>query len=332
MNVRFFNPGKGYLKIKDEIDSEMQRVLTNGDLILRGDLEAFEESFAKYVGTEYAVGVANGTDALVMSLQALGIGEGDEVIVPSYTFRATVEVVIRVGATPILADIGEDWHEYKSEFTKAIIPAHIAGETLDWEPDEGIVMIEDACQAVGVKPVTGETACYSFYPAKVLGCYGDGGAIATNDRALAKELKDMRNHYKATGDKTGYNSRLDNLQAAILNVRLKHLPDDIRRRKEVAKYYDEQLEGYVGIPVEREVYQDYIITCESERERDSLYDFLSEAGVETMKNGYPFPKLTPKKVKTLYYESVSLRIPCNPELTDEEIEYVIEKIHEFYNK
>lgn len=138
LEVRFFNPGKGYLTHRDEFDSEMQRVLAAGDLILRADLETFERDLAAFCGTKYAVGLNSGTDALYLSLMALGIGVGDEVIVPSHTFVATAQVVHQLGATPVLVDMGDDWKEKITKYTKAVIPAHIAGEVLPWEPVEGI--------------------------------------------------------------------------------------------------------------------------------------------------------------------------------------------------
>lgn len=329
--IRFFNPGKTYLRLKDEILPEIDRVLSSGDLILRKDLEIFEEEFAQYVGTKYVVGVASGTDALFLSLKVLEIGKGDEVIVPSYTFRATIEAIHNVGAMPILIDLGEDWRPYKTIFTKAIIPAHIAGETLNWKPDDDVFMIEDACQAVGVKPVDGIMAAYSFYPAKLLGCLGDGGAIATNDERIYEELKIMRNHYKGDWKKVGFNSRLDNVQAAILRIKLRHLPKDVQRRKEIALQYDEKL-YHVIKPTPREVYQDYIITCVSEDERDSLHDYLNNYEIETMKNGYPFPSFYPKGMMTIAFESKSLRIPCHQELTNDDVLEVIHRINEFYAK
>ena len=328
MKVRFVDFGKEYLKIRDEILPEIDRVLSAGDLILRKDLEVFEENFAKLVGTKYAIGVASGTDALILSLKALGIT--GEVIVPSYTFRATVEAIAHAGAIPVLTDLGEDWKQYKTDKTQAIIPAHIAGEILNWQPIDGIIMIEDYAQAIGAGSVMGTTACYSFYPAKILGCYGDGGAIATNDQELYEKLKILRNHNKGDWKEVGYNSRLDNLQAAVLNVKLRHLTHDVERRREIAMKYDKSLNIELKRPEMRKIYQDFIVECASEYERDRMYDFLKNEGVETMKNGYPFPDDFPKLPKASQYESVSLRLPCNPSLEDEEVEYVIEKIKEFY--
>lgn len=332
MTVRFFDPGKTYLRIKDEIDPVMQDVLSRGDLILRKDLELFEEEFAKYVGTRYAVGVASGTDALLLSLKALGIGEGDNVLAPSYTFRATVEAIHHAGANLILYDYNSPISLDKAD---CFIPAHIAGEVNEWAKKAmalanqfGIPVIEDACQAIGAAPVMGVTACYSFYPAKILGCYGDGGAIATNDKKIYEHLKVMRNHYKGDWGPVGYNSRLDNLQAAVLRVKLQHLPKDIFRRKMIALKYDKELKN-VGKPEPRSVYQDYIITYPN---RDRLKLFLEMRGVESMENGYPFPNGLEKGPLCQAYENTSLRIPCNPELTDEEVDYVIKTINEYTTK
>jgi dTDP-4-amino-4,6-dideoxygalactose transaminase len=329
MQVKFFDPGLNYVKHRNEMRDAMDYVLAKGDLILRGDVEEFEQKFADYVGTKYAVGVASGTDALILSLKAAGVRAGDEVIAPSYSFRATVEAIHHVGAKPVLVDLGEDWQKYITPHTKAVIPAHIAGEVLDWEPVEGITMIEDACQAVGAAPVKGLTACYSFYPAKILGCYGDGGAIATNDKQIYDHLKIMRNHYKGDWGPYGYNSRLDNLQAAVLNIKLKYLPEAIKRRKEIAVKYDEGLATLaIGRPVTRETYQDYIIVLETPEDVENLSRHLSLKGIETMRNGYPYPGELTKGPKTERYEACSLRLPCHPDLTDEQVQYVIDAINE----
>lgn len=330
--VRFFDPSKSYMKIKPEVDGEMQRVLAAGDLILRQDVEEFEKNLAAYVGTKYAVGVASGTDAIILSLIAAGIMPGDEILVPSYTFRATIEAVHHVGAIPVLYDL--DGLVTITEKTKGFVPAFIAGEVPQQEAYEAVLevckkrkitVIEDACQAIGAAPVRGLTACYSFYPAKILGCYGDGGGIATDDEAIYEELKKLRNHYKGDWSRYAYNSRLDNLQAAVLNVKIKYLPEAIKRRKEIAEMYDAGLKE-MDIPKAREVYQDYIIF---HPRRDELKAFLGSEGIETMENGYPFPADLVKGPKTVAYENSSLRLPCNENLTNEEVQYVIEKINEF---
>ncbi len=314
----------------------MQDVLARGDLILRKDVEEFERAFAEYVGTKYAVGVASGTDALILSLAAYNIGPGDEVLAPSYTFRATIEAVLHRGATVRLYDI-----DGKIEFsanTRAFIPAYIAGEVppeietvINAAKNAGIVVIEDTCQAVGAAPVRGHTACYSFYPAKILGCFGDGGAIATNDEVLYQNLLKMRNHFKGDWKPVGYNSRLDNLQAAVLNVMLKYLPEAIKRRREIAVMYDEAFQPFIGRPIARDVYQDYIVVFESENVRDNMHQHLAEQGIETLKNEYPFPEITPKLPLSVDYESRSLRLPCNPNLTDEEVSYIINNFNLLFN-
>lgn len=328
LSVRFFDPAKSYLAHKPEIDAVMQDVLARGDLILRRDVEEFEENLAKYVGTKYAVAVASGTDALILSLKVAGIQPGDKVMVPSYSFRATVEAVVHAGGVPVVYDD----KTHIAPDVKFWIPAYIAGECTEprefirFVTNNGIKVIEDSCQAIGVAPVEGLTACYSFYPAKLLGCYGDGGGIATNDEAIYEKLKILRNHNKGDWKGVGYNSRLDNLQAAVLNVKIKYLPEAISRRKEIALMYDAGLKTQFLKPTVRSTYQDYIIECP---DRDGLKAFLTEQGIETMENGYPYPDIAPKGPLTLAYESRSLRIPCNENLTGSEVQYVIEKINEY---
>lgn len=333
--IRFWNPAADYLKYKEEYDSVMQDVLSRGDLILRKDVEEFEEKLAKYVGTKYAVSVASGTDALILSLKAAGLQSGDKVLVPSYSFRATAEAVVHAGGVPVVYDF-EAFQGFQ-EGIKYWIPAHIAGEVktnekaFELASKLGITVIEDACQAIGAAPVRGLTACYSFYPAKILGCYGDGGAIATNDEALYEKLKILRNHNKGDWHEVGYNSRLDNLQAAVLNVKIQRLPQYIARRKEIAEIYDEAFAPLpIRLPTKREVYQDYIIELSDKAECIAMYSFLASKGVETLHNGYPYPDIAPKGPKTLEYEARSLRLPCNPDMDPEEVSYVVDCIQEFY--
>lgn len=330
-SIRFFNPGLAYQRERDEILPEIERVLSSGQLILRDDLEQFEESLAKYLGTKYAVGVANGTDAIYLCLLAHDVGSKDTVLCPSYTFRATPDCSLRLGAKVILYD-----HNERPSFDGITVwtPAHIAGEVPEWmgeaieeAHEKGILVIEDAAQAIGAAPVRGKAATYSFYPAKILGCYGDGGAVATNDTELYDWLKRARNHFKGEAGPVGLNSRLDNLQAAVLNVKLKKLPAYIKRRKEIAETYDKALSGVVEVPNKLEVYQDYIIATDR---RDELFEYLAEHGIETMKNGYPFAECLTKGPKTQEYEARSLRLPCNPELTDTEVEQIITAIQTFY--
>lgn len=352
MKVKFVDFPKSYLKIKDKVLPEIDRVLSEGKLILQEDVEKFEENLAKYVGTKYAVGVNSGTDALFLSLKALGIGERDEVITSGYTFWATVEAIINCGATPVIADIGEDLlidvEDVKNKITKktkAIIPVHIGGAVCDMDEITGIAkehnlfIVEDCAQALGGFAKSGlkvgsigNTGCFSFYPAKVLGCYGDGGAITTNDEKLHDKLILLRNHGgKPHPQLVGYNSRLDNLQAVILNIRLEMIEELINRRNEIADIYNIELsnlqDGMVYLP-KSQTYQEYNIVVRDKRNR--LYDFLKENGVETIKGDYGFPTAQPNK--TIIANDSVLRLPVWPDLTDEEIKYVCEIIKKFYEK
>lgn len=327
--IRFFNPAKGYSKIRDEVLSEIDRVLTAGDLILRDDVEKFERSLAEYVGTKYAVALNSGTDALYLSLKALGIGKGHRVAVPSYTFVATAQVVNQVGADIALYDI--DGNDKSCVDIDALMVAHLEGKlTPCYYESRGVPIIEDACQALGaLKNPTSDIQCWSFYPAKTLGSYGDAGAITTNNKKIYEYIKEARNHFKNTNDNWGINSRMDNIQAAILNVKFKYLPQVLKIRQNIADMYYEGLRGIMGLELPEKqagrVYQDYVIRTEK---RDLLYNFLKEEGIECLKNEYPFP--IPKLPQAVKYESETLRIPCNENLEDEEALYIISKIKEFF--
>jgi UDP-2-acetamido-2-deoxy-ribo-hexuluronate aminotransferase len=336
--IKFFNPGLGYKKIKKEVDKEMQRVLESGDLILRKDVEEFEKKLAEFVGTKYAVGLNSGTDALYLALKSVGIGFGDKVMVPSRTFVATAQVVIQLGAIPVFYDYQDSIHI--TDDIRAIIPVHIEGEMekdmallVEFCRRNKIYVIEDACQALGATQKgkkagsIGDAGAFSFYPAKILGCYGDGGALVTNDKSIYEYVKEARNHFKETNINWGINSRLDNLQATVLNIKIDMLPETLARREEIALRYNERLTDKVGKPpnTEGRVWQDYIIRTDK---RDELYEFLKEKGIETMKNEYPFP--VPKLPKAKKYESETLRLPCNELLTDKEVEEVIINVNKFY--
>lgn len=329
MKVRFFDPGKSYLKIKGEVNFAMERVLTYGQLILQEDVARFERSLAEYVGTKYAVGLNSGTDALYLALKACGIGRGSKVTVPSHTFVAAPQVVVQLGATPMLFDLGEDGGGIGNR-ADAHMVAHIAGE-LSSIPHTNLPVIEDACQAIGaVKNPTSDVQCWSFYPAKILGAFGDAGAITTNDEKIYNYIKEARNHFKTDYSDWGINSRLDNLQAAVLNVKIQYLDQAIDRRQEIAIMYSDGLrattKSYIGLPNHSpgRVWQDYIIQTPF---RDQMYDYLKTKGIETMKNEYPFP--IQKLPLSLKYESETLRLPCNENLTDEEVNYVIRCLRDF---
>jgi len=352
MKIRFFNPGLLYWKMRPEMLNEIDRVLQAGDLILRADVEKFEKTLADYIGVKYAVALNSGTDALYLALRALKIGPGDEVLVPSRTFVASAQVIVQVGATPIYYDLDGFSSMPFSDKIKAVIPVHIEG-ALDTQFDavlasaqkHGWHVIEDAAQALGAvykcpdfeegdvcalndkkAGSIGDVGCFSFYPAKILGAYGDAGALVTNNEEIYKYVHDCRNHFKEDARDWGVNSRMDNLQAVVLNQKFKYLPGILGRRKEIALLYSMQLPPEIIPPsTEGRVWQDYIVRTPR---RDELYEFLKSKEIETMKNNYPFP--VPKMPLAQKYEDETLRLPCNELLTDAEVDEVIKNVNEFF--
>lgn len=342
MKVRFFNPGLTYKTKKKEFDKEIQRVLTNGDLVLRDDVEKFEKNLAKFIGVKYAVSLNSGTDALYLALKALGIGRDDEVLVPSRTFVATAQVVVQVGAKPVFYDLNGKLKVTKK--TKAIIPVHIEG-AIDTNMDNiistaikyGLYIVEDAAQAFGAKfggvkaGNIGTVGCFSFYPAKILGAFGDAGGLVTDDEKIYEYVREARNHFKTDSSQWGINSRLDNIQAAILNVRFKDIKNMLKRREQIAKKYDKGLNQLADLTLPPNVcgrvWQDYIVRTPR---RDDLHKFLKDNGVETLKNNYPFP--VPKLPLAQAYENETLRLPCNENLKDNEVEYVIKMINKYFEQ
>jgi len=324
-NVPFVDFGAQYQAHKKEYDEVIQKCLISGKLILQDELEEFEENLAKFLGMKYAVGVGNGTDALTLALIASEI-DTMPLKTSSYTFKATHEAIAHSGRLFLLGDIDE--HRMVGD---ANLPVHIEGMVC--RSDNAV--IEDACQAIGAKGVGySGTACYSFYPAKILGCFGDGGAVVTNKKKVAEKVRLLRHHWQ-TGEheKQAYNSRLDNVQAAFLNVKLKHLPDILERREEIANKY-QVLGGLVGLPFYQpgRVWQDYVITTPKAEE---LVAFLDISGIQTLGSGMTPPHRayspvfqTLKNTEKLYAEM--LRLPCNETLTDKQVDYVISKVKEFY--
>jgi dTDP-4-amino-4,6-dideoxygalactose transaminase len=309
--VPFVNYPEHYRRIWDGVMEAIKEALSKGDLILRDQLRQFEENIASFVGVKYAVGVNSGTDALYLSLKVAGIGQGEEVITVSHTFVATVSVIVQCGAKPILVDIGEDMNmdveqveQVITPRTKAILPVYLNGRMCNMDKlmeiaeEHDLLVIEDAAQALGATfdekkaGSFGLTGCFSFYPAKMLGAAGDGGIVVTNDEEIAEKIRLLRDHgyQRSTGDILyyGYNSRLDNLQAAILDVKLKHLPEWIDRRREVVSLYHQGLSNLQELklpPPPRsndrffDVYQNYVIRA---KERDKLVAHLEESGIEIL--------------------------------------------------
>lgn len=292
--IDLFNPAAQYGPLLPELEQRFAEVLRAGSFILGPNVKAFEEEAAAYLGVPTTIGVANGTDALVLVLDALGIGPGDEVICPAFTFYATAEAIARIGATPVFADIDPatlnldpaDAADRISPRTKAIMPVHLFGRPAALEPlaEIGPPLIEDAAQAFGAPGIarTGIASTFSFYPTKNLGGLGDGGLVAVTEDQLGERLRLLRFHGsrdKIDFEAVGYNSRLDELQAAALRVFLPHLDEWNRQRREAAARYAELgLGDIVELPPDEpgHVYHLYVVRSP---ERERLAEALSSAGV-----------------------------------------------------
>ena len=301
--------GSEYEQLRAEIDAAVQRVLASGNFIGGAENDALERELAAYIGVAEVVCVNSGTDALLLSLKALGIGAGDEVIVPGFTFFATAEAVCLTGAQPRFADCSAQHYNIDVDSvtqaltpqTKAIIAVHLFGVPVDLAPlqqfceSHGLWLIEDAAQAIGAQYCGrsagsfGVTGAFSFYPTKNLGAYGDGGAITCNDPALARRLRSLGNHgrqnrYQHT--EIGCNSRLDEIQAAILRVKLPYLDEWNARRRQLAALYEEAACGWpVAIKGSISVYHQFVVT---HPRRNELQIFLAECDIATAVF-YPIP-------------------------------------------
>lgn len=346
-----------YSLIKDEIESAVLDVLRSGRYILGPKVKEFEAAVADYCGVKHAVSVANGTDALVLSLDAIGIGPGDEVITSPFTFFATAESISRLGARPVFVDIDSqtynlDAGQIEAKITvrtKAIMPVHIFGQPADMDTINDIAqrhnikVIEDACQAIGAEyrgrkvGSLGLVACFSFFPSKNLGAAGDGGVVVTNDKELADKIRLLRQHgsnKKYHHSLIGYNSRLDELQAAILLVKLKHVDSWNNARRQKARYYDELFTGTkITTPNSPEhvkhVYHLYIVRVPN---REKVETVLRENGIG---HGvyYPVPLHLQEAYRDLGYvegdlpvsEAASkqtIAIPLYPELEVKDMEKI----------
>jgi len=380
--VRFVNPQKQYLDHRDEFIKAFDETLKKGAIVNREELWKFEENFAKFVGAKYAVGVNSGTSALDVALQAAGIGPGDEVITVAHTFIATISTIYLTGATPVLIDVGRDFNmnpklieEALSPKTKAIIPVHLNGRLCDMEAimkiakSKGLLVIEDAAQSIGAtfrmadgtikKAGTfGLIGCFSLYWAKILGGWGNNGIAVTDDPEIARKLKLMR--YNGEDRETrhfyyhAHNLLMDNVHAALLDIKLKYLPQWLSRRKEIANLYRKKLSDVKEISLPHfdddrfdDVFQNYVIRAER---RDELKKYLDDNELVETIISWPQPTYTePLMIETksrwrfgnpnatflpetekICKEVISL--PMYPELTDEDIEFVAKSIRDFYQK
>ena len=351
-----------YKSIQDEVNKAVLEVMSSGHYILGKDVEAFENELAEYLNCKYVVSCGNGTDAISLALMSLDIKSGDEIITVSHSFFATSEAIALVGAKPVFVDIMEndfniDPKKIESlitKKTKAIIPVHLYGQpcemssVTDIAKKHGLYVIEDCAQAIGAKyneqnvGTFGDIGTLSFFPTKNLGAFGDGGAIITDNEKIAEKFKQLRVHgspKRYLHDYIGLNSRLDEIQAAILRIELKYLDEWNNKRQQAAKYYNKLFQGIKDIttphvkPNSHHVFHQYTIRLKN---RDYLYEKLKEKGIETIIY-YPIPIHLQKAFSYLDYKKSSfpvteqicneiLSLPIYPEIKPETQEYIVDNI------
>jgi len=382
MKVNFVDLGAQYESIKDEIAPQVKKVFKSGGFILSDEVKLFEEKFAKYCNVKYAVGVNSGTDAIYLALLSLGIGRGDEVIIPAHTYIATALAVSFTGAKPVLVDIDAvtyniDIDKIKSAITKetkAIIPVHLYGQPVDMKPilklakKYSLKVVEDSAQAHGAvyRPTRitsdkktriaadkgkkvgsiGDAGCFSFYPTKNLGAFGDGGIVVTDKKSVYEKLLLLRDYGRRSKYMhviKGHNSRLDSIQAVILKIKLKYLDKWNKQRQKNARYYSKLLKTVsdkVIIPKEVDcgthVYHMYVVRIKN---RDKVMEGLGNKGISTLIH-YPIPIHLQKAYQDLGYrkgdfpitEEISheiLSLPLYPEMNFKQIEYVVDNLKKF---
>ncbi len=371
MHVPYIDLGIQYRNLKSEIDPLIEKILASGSYILGEHGAALEKEYAAYQGVAHAVGVASGTDAIELALRAAGIGAGDEVIVPSFTFVATAEAVMHVGARPVFVDIEPDTYGIDpaqtetavTSKTKAIIPVHLYGHPCTMEPilslakSKGLQVIEDCAQgtgaSIGNKKVgsLGRLGAFSFFPTKNLGACGDAGIIVTDRADDAEKLRWLRNHgspKKYQHEILGRNSRLDEIQAAILRVKLKHLDRWNQERIRVAGWYDKAFKALppavlkkLTLPSTRSglshVYHIYALLT---AQRDALWEHLKTKTIDAAVH-YPEPLHRQPVMRSIVSAGLSLPVservarevlslPIYPEMTEAMVLYVVEAIHDYY--
>lgn len=363
-----------YLHIKEDIDRSIQAVIDSAAFIKGPAVISFQKNLEQYTGAKHVIPVGNGTDALQIALMALGLQPGDEVITPTFTFIATAEVVALLGLKPVVVDVDWDTMNISVEAvrkaitprTKAIVPVHLFGQCADMEAlmaiakEHNLYIVEDACQAIGAvytfangtqkqAATMGDIGCTSFFPSKNLGCYGDGGAIFTNDDELAAKMRAIANHgmvVRYYHDTIGVNSRLDSIQAAVLDAKLPHLDKYIEARQKAAAYYDEAFKNnsHILIPTRAanstHVFHQYtlrLITVD----REALRNALAEAGIPAMIY-YPVPLHMQKAYQDSRYKegdfpvaerlaNCVLSLPMHTELDEEQLAYITQNVLEALN-
>lgn len=363
-----------YLHIKEDIDRSIQAVIDSAAFIKGPAVISFQKNLEQYTGAKHVIPVGNGTDALQIALMALGLQPGDEVITPTFTFIATAEVVALLGLKPVVVDVDWDTMNISVEAvrkaitprTKAIVPVHLFGQCADMEAlmaiakEHNLYIVEDACQAIGAvytfangtqkqAATMGDIGCTSFFPSKNLGCYGDGGAIFTNDDELAAKMRAIANHgmvVRYYHDTIGVNSRLDSIQAAVLDAKLPHLDEYIEARQKAAAYYDEAFKNnsHILIPTRAanstHVFHQYTLRL-IEVDREALRNALAEAGIPAMIY-YPVPLHMQKAYQDSRYKegdfpvaerlaNCVLSLPMHTELDEEQLAYITQNVLEALN-
>jgi dTDP-4-amino-4,6-dideoxygalactose transaminase len=362
-NIPYVDLQNQHAKLKTELIAAFSAVLDRSDFILGEEVVKFEKNIADYCGTKYAIGLNSGTDALFLCLKAYGIGPGDEVITAPNSFLASASVIVAAGAKPVFVDARYDMNidpsliESKiTKKTKAIMPVHLSGKPADMDPINAVAkkhklrVIEDAAQAIGAEykgkkvGTFGDAGCFSLHPLKTLNACGDAGIVTTDDENLYKTLTQLRNiglKNRDESDLWGYNSRLDTMQAAILNVKLKYLEEWTAGRRKNASFYTSHLKGIVTLPTEekyeRHVYHTYVIQTDK---RDELKSYLEGRGVGT-KVHYPIP-IHMQKASSIYgykkgdypvsekLASTILSLPVYQSLSESDLSYIVDSIKSFY--
>ncbi len=354
--------------IRKDIDQAIARVLDHGGFILGKEVEKFEKDICLYSGSKYSIGVSNGTDAITLALEALGIKRGDRVLCPAFTYYATVGAVASIGAIPVFIDIDpktycidpESVKLYLRQTPKAIIPAHLYGQCADMDSILAIAdkfdlkVIEDTAQAFGAEyknkkaGTIGDCGTVSFFPGKNLGACGDAGMILVRDESVADILRQLRNQGTAPSNKykhiyPGHNNRLDSIQAAILVVKLKYMDIWNRKRAENAVYYNGQLAALELITpyvpdANTHIYHQYMVRAKNNKSRDSIMNHLNEKGIDS-RVFYPIPLHLQPCFSYLGYRKGNFpesekaaqeifSLPVYPELTHEQMDYVVKSIKE----
>jgi dTDP-4-amino-4,6-dideoxygalactose transaminase len=368
MDVPFVDLSANYERIQDEVDSAMAEIVSSTRFIGGETLSDFERSFAEYVGTEHAIGVGSGTEAIRHGLEALGVGEGDDVLTVSHTFVSTVDGIVHNGARPRFVDIDPDTYtmdpalveEALTDETEVIMPVHLYGGAADLDPildiaeEHGIRVLEDAAQAHGTRyrdtrvGQFGDIACYSFYPSKNLGAFGDAGMVTTDDDEIAERLRALREYgetEKYRHELIGYNSRMDTIQAAVLSEKLAHLDQWNADRRAAAAQYTERLADTPLVvpeaaPFTEHIYHLYVVRTRDEAERDSLKSHLSDHGIDTGIH-YPIPVHQQPSYQSLSFDFADLPVtervaprilslPIYPEITTEQVSYVCDIVEDYY--